>query len=68
MLVFFFLIFFYKEARNEQDEEAVKEAVNNYDEQIERFIPILMQQAKIYWDKENYNAVEKIFRKSVEFC
>jgi len=57
-----------QEARNEQDEEAVKEAVNNYDEQIERFIPILMQQAKIYWDKENYNAVEKIFRKSVEFC
>ena len=27
-----------------------------------------MQQAKIYWDKENYNQVEKIFRKSVEFC
>ena len=57
-----------QEARNDQDEEAVKDAVNAYDEQIERFIPILMQQAKIYWDKENYNAVEKIFRKSVEFC
>jgi hypothetical protein len=56
------------EARNDQDEEGVKDAVNSYDEQIERFIPILMQQAKIYWDKENYNAVEKIFRKSVEFC
>ena len=27
-----------------------------------------MQQAKIYWDKENYSAVEKVFRKSVEFC
>jgi tetratricopeptide repeat protein 30 len=26
-----------------------------------------MQQAKIYWDKENYDQVEKIFRKSVEF-
>lgn len=57
-----------QEARNDQDEEGVKDAVNSYDEQIERFIPILMQQAKIYWDKENYNAVEKIFRKSVEFC
>lgn len=27
-----------------------------------------MQQAKIYWDMENYTQVEKIFRKSVEFC
>ena len=27
-----------------------------------------MQQAKIYWDLDNYEQVEKIFRKSVEFC
>ena len=27
-----------------------------------------MQQAKIYWDLENYVQVEKVFRKSVEFC
>lgn len=27
-----------------------------------------MAQAKIYWNRENYNMVEKIFRKSVEFC
>ena len=33
-----------------------------------RYIPVLMQQAKIYWDMENYTQVEKIFRKSVEFC
>ena len=33
-----------------------------------RYIPVLMQQAKIYWDMEHYTQVEKIFRKSVEFC
>ena len=33
-----------------------------------RYIPVLMQQAKIYWDMENFPQVEKIFRKSVEFC
>jgi len=27
-----------------------------------------MAQAKIYWDKDDYQQVEKIFRKSVEFC
>lgn len=33
-----------------------------------RYIPVLMAQAKIYWDMENYQQVEKVFRKSVEFC
>ena len=27
-----------------------------------------MAQARIYWDREDYAQVEKIFRKSVEFC
>lgn len=27
-----------------------------------------MNQAKIYWDKEDFAGVEKLFRKSVEFC
>ncbi|WAQ97054.1 TT30A-like protein [Mya arenaria] len=57
-----------QEARTNHDDEAVKKAVNEYDEALERYIPILMQQAKIYWDMENYQQVEKIFRKSVEFC
>lgn len=33
-----------------------------------RYIVVLMAQAKIYWNRENYNMVEKIFRKSVEVC
>ncbi|XP_059163823.1 intraflagellar transport protein 70A-like [Physella acuta] len=57
-----------QESRQNHDEESVKRAVNDYDEALERYIPILMQQAKIYWDLENYQQVEKIFRKSVEFC
>ena len=33
-----------------------------------RYLPVLMQQTKIYWDRDNFVQVEKIFRKSVEFC
>lgn len=33
-----------------------------------RYIVVLMAQAKIYWNRENFQMVEKIFRKSVEFC
>ncbi|KAJ3082320.1 Tetratricopeptide repeat protein 30A, partial [Quaeritorhiza haematococci] len=57
-----------QEARQNHDEDVVKSAVHEYDEAVERYIPVLMAQAKIYWDLENYLAVEKIFRKSVEFC
>ncbi|KAL5262492.1 hypothetical protein ACHWQZ_G008029 [Mnemiopsis leidyi] len=57
-----------QECRQNNDEAAVKKAVNEYDEALEKYIPVLMAQAKIYWDKTNYNMVEKIFRKSVEFC
>ena len=32
------------------------------------YIPVLMAQAKLYWNHANYAQVEKLFRKSVEFC
>lgn len=32
------------------------------------YVPVLMAQAKLYWDRANYAQVEKLFRKSVEFC
>ena len=57
-----------QEARKAMDDEGLKAAVNEYDATIEKYIPILMQQAKIYWDAQNYQQVERIFRKSVEFC
>ncbi|XP_053323684.1 tetratricopeptide repeat protein 30A [Spea bombifrons] len=57
-----------QEARHNRDDEAVKKAVNEYDEALDKYIPVLMAQAKIYWNMENYQMVEKIFRKSVEFC
>ena len=57
-----------QEARHSRDDEAAKKAVNAYNDILERYIPVLMAQAKIYWNLENYSVVEKIFRKSVEFC
>jgi tetratricopeptide repeat protein 30 len=37
-------------------------------ETLALYIPVLMSQAKIYWDLEMYSSAEKVFRKSVEFC
>ena len=57
-----------QEARVNQDDATVKSAVEEYDLNVDRVIPTLMAQAKILWDASNYLAIEKLFRKSVEFC
>ncbi|GMI37607.1 hypothetical protein TrRE_jg4450 [Triparma retinervis] len=31
-------------------------------------MPVLMAQARVYWDRENYPMVESLFRQSAEFC
>ncbi|XP_071743684.1 intraflagellar transport protein 70A isoform X2 [Lepeophtheirus salmonis] len=57
-----------QEARNHHEDDALKRSVNEYEDVLAKYIPVLMAQAKIYWDLEMYEQVEKIFRKSVEFC
>ncbi|XP_071321800.1 intraflagellar transport protein 70A [Trachinotus anak] len=57
-----------QEARLARDEEAQKKALQDYDLMQEKYIVVLMAQAKIYWNRENFQMVEKIFRKSVEVC
>uniref|UniRef100_A0A8B9JUF9 Tetratricopeptide repeat protein 30 n=1 Tax=Astyanax mexicanus TaxID=7994 RepID=A0A8B9JUF9_ASTMX len=57
-----------QESRRTRDDEGLKKSLEDYDQLLEEYIPVLMAQAKIYWNRENYNMVEKIFRKSVEFC
>jgi len=57
-----------QDARIARDNEGIKQSLKEYDEALENYIPVLMAQAKIYWDLENYTMVEKIFRQSTEFC
>ena len=57
-----------QDAKQNHDKEGVKTALKCYDEALEEYIPVLMAQAKIYWDIENYPMVEKLFRQSAEFC
>ena len=53
---------------NQTEDSAIKKLTAEYEETLELYIPVLMAQAKIYWDMESYQQVEKVFRKSVEFC
>ncbi|KAM9843855.1 intraflagellar transport protein 70A [Aulostomus maculatus] len=57
-----------EEARVARDDETQKKALQDYDLMQEKYIVVLMAQAKIYWNRENFHMVEKIFRKSVDVC
>ena len=35
---------------------------------LERYIPVLMGMARIYWDREHYSQVERILRQAAEFA
>jgi tetratricopeptide repeat protein 30 len=56
------------DARIALNQERTKQAIKDFDDAVERYIPVLMAQAKIYWDIENYAMVERIFKQSAEFC
>ncbi|XP_001943853.2 tetratricopeptide repeat protein 30A isoform X1 [Acyrthosiphon pisum] len=57
-----------QESREARDDKRAKSALLDYENTLEKFIPVTMAQAKIYWDLENYAQAETIFYKSVEFC
>ena len=57
-----------QDSRISRDNDAIKGSLKKYDESLEAYIPVLMAQARIYWEREHYPKVEKIFRQSAEFC
>ena len=46
----------------------IKSSMKSFVEQVEEYIPVLMTQAKMHWERENYDMVECLFRQSAEFC
>ncbi|XP_016522708.1 intraflagellar transport protein 70A isoform X2 [Poecilia formosa] len=57
-----------QDTRHNRDDEVQSKTLQDYDLLQEKYVVVLMAQAKIYWNRENFQMVEKIFRKSVEFC
>ena len=57
-----------QEFREGRDDKALKKTLAEYDETLDAYVPALMAQAKIYWDNENYQQVEKILRQGADYC
>jgi tetratricopeptide repeat protein 30 len=57
-----------QDARNSSNTTLLSQKVDEYDSELEKYIPILMAQAHIYWEMGQYSSVIKIFNQSREFA
>jgi len=57
-----------QDARLARDNEEIKGKLKEYDEALEKYIPVLMAQGRIYWERKQYEMVERLFRQTAEFC
>uniref|UniRef100_A0A7S0YW97 Tetratricopeptide repeat protein 30 n=1 Tax=Polytomella parva TaxID=51329 RepID=A0A7S0YW97_9CHLO len=57
-----------QDARIARENETIRKAITAYDDALEAYVPVLMAMAAVYWDRDLYSAVEKVFRQSAEFC
>ncbi|XP_056900033.1 tetratricopeptide repeat protein 30A-like [Takifugu flavidus] len=55
-----------KVRRQARNKEAKMKTVQECKEILEKYTVVMMAQAKIYWNRENYDMVQKIFHKSWE--
>ena len=56
-----------QEHRLASDTERIKGELKAYDACIDAYLPILMSQCKIYWDRHNYEQVERLLKLNAEF-
>jgi len=56
-----------KEAENTKPKDLQK-AVEELESALELYLPVLMSQARILWERADYDGVERLFRRSAEYC
>lgn len=57
-----------KEAQAEKDNDLLQKSLKDYDEALEQYVPVLMAQAKILWNKEEFAQVETLLMDAKDFC
>ena len=57
-----------KDAQWEKDDDALKKTLKDYDDSLEKYIPVLMAECSIYWQKEKYEMVERLLLNAREYC
>uniref|UniRef100_A0A1I8BXD3 Tetratricopeptide repeat protein 30 n=1 Tax=Meloidogyne hapla TaxID=6305 RepID=A0A1I8BXD3_MELHA len=50
------------------DIRSLQQAIDSVEQTMEEFLPALLAQAKLLWDKSQWSLIERLFRRSAEFC
>jgi len=58
----------FEAAKREEDKDEIISAGKNLADELEMYIPILMTQASIHWNREDFSVVEKLFHQSADLC
>lgn len=53
---------FQEQHPGEQNTLELRTLVESYDHALELYLPVLMTYCKYYWDKRDYQTVERMFR------
>lgn len=57
-----------KNAQVEKNDEELQRSLKDYDQYLEKYIPVLMAQAKIFWNDRDFGAVERILKNAKDYC
>ena len=55
-------------AAERKGHRALAVATKEFEAILDRYIPVLMLQARLYWDRKEYSRAEQILRKNADFC
>jgi tetratricopeptide repeat protein 30 len=51
-----------KDAKNSSDKNLLGKILQNYETALQKYLPVITAQAKIFWDLGNYDTVEQLLR------
>lgn len=57
-----------QECRLASDQNALRNALREYESILENYLPVAMSRAWIYWRENDFTSAEREFRASAEFC
>lgn len=57
-----------QDARSAGNTTLLSQKIQEFDSELEKYVPILMAQASIYWDMGQYSNVIKVLKQRAEFA
>lgn len=57
-----------KDAQIDKNNSELQKSLKDYDQYLEKYIPVLMAQAKIFWNSKDYVSVENILKIAEAYC